>query len=102
MKIISEITKRQYDSVEECLKAEEDYRQLIEKKEIEAKKLAETRKARAAEVEAALEEVKKAQDNYNKLLGAFLKDFKTYHYSGSTMRDFPSVFNVFDIFKILE
>ena len=74
MKIYSEITGKEYKTVEECLKAEEEA--AIQKAAEAAKvdKLKKERKQRA-------EEVEQAHKRYLELLNAFLEDYKSYHYS---------------------
>ena len=74
MRIYSEKTNKEYKTVEECQKAENEWDvEQVAKKAKEAK-LAETRKERAKEVDAAYR-------HYLELLNAFLADYKTYHYS---------------------
>lgn len=111
MKIISEKTGKEYGSVEECIKAEKAYDEKIaaekaakEKALVEqkAKKeaLASERKARAKEIEDAMKAVKEAEDKYRELLNAFIKDYKSYHYTTTDPDAFPfgSMFSIFKPF----
>lgn len=93
---LSEILNKTFESVEELEAAEKEY--LDKQAEKEAAKA--ERKRRADEVSAAYEEIRKAQEKYEKLLSAFLKDYKTYHttYTTNTMPlGFKDFFKVFEL-----
>lgn len=105
MKFYSEKTKKLYDS-EELLTAGE--KELADK-EAEKAKLAETRKARAEEVEAsyknfidvkkkAMDEIKAAENGYLEKKNAFINDFGSYHitYSRTGDRDVVTVSDIVD------
>lgn len=119
MKIISEITGKTYPSVEACIQAEKEFtaqqdriRQekaaaaAKEKAEREAKEKA--RGERAKEVELAYKnamavredcqkKIEAADAEYQKLLNAFLKDYKQFHFTVESKGNslFPSL--LFDL-----
>jgi len=111
MRYWSEITKQFYDTEKACLEAEfqvkeEQNREKIrrERAEREAKekqeKLAAERKTRAAEVEEARKAMVAAQKKYQEVLEAFVRDYKTYHFSSTSIEDVPVLFSTFfDWFK---
>lgn len=74
MRIYSEITGKEYKTVEECEKAEDAYQVEKAAKAAKEDKLKKERKERAAEVDAAYK-------NYMKLLNAFVQDYGSYHTS---------------------
>lgn len=74
MKIYSEITGKEYKTVEEC---QEDEQKVAEQKALEAAKADKLKKERKQRAE----EVDEAYKHYMELLNAFLKDYKTYHVS---------------------
>lgn len=91
IKFYDEVTKKCYDSMEEAEKAQADALENQKKQEEEKARLIAERKARADEVEQAKQAMKEAQDNYKKLLSDFLRDYKTYHYSVSSIEGVPSI-----------
>lgn len=74
MKIYSEITGKEYKTVEDCQKAEEEIAIQRAAEAAKADKLKKERKERAAEVDEAYK-------NYMKLLNNFVKDYGSYHTS---------------------
>lgn len=94
MKYFSELTNKKYDTVEELEKAE----LAVKQKEEEQKKLSAEKKARADEVEAARNAMNGAIKNYEKVLNAFLRDYKTYHWSETTTDSAPKWLGFFDNF----
>lgn len=105
MKFYSEITKQLYDDEKTLAKAEQEIADKKAAKE-KARKEAEVKKAslkadrekRAKEVEDAFKVANTAQDNANKLLNAFVKDYGSFHMT--MKKDTPSLFdsysNLFD------
>lgn len=83
MKYYSDITKKFYDTVKECEKAETDYKASKEKEKAAKEKKAAERKKRASEVEDAYFAMIEAQNVYNKLKNEFIKDYGYYHVSYS-------------------
>ena len=88
MKFYSEHTKKFYDTEIECRKAESAFNKALKEKEEVERKKSEERKARAQKVEEARKKVEdarielsKANENYNKVLTDFCKDYGAYHYS---------------------
>lgn len=112
MKYYGERTKKLYDTVEDCERAEfeakeKENREKIEKerKEREAKEKKELaiaqRKAAAEKVDAARKAMTDAQKTYRDELNKFIKEYGTYHYSTNNADDIPSLFNIFnDIFNL--
>ena len=122
MKIISEITGKTYPSVDECLKAEAQFKaeqqrkeaeQLLAKQKAEAERVAKekARGERAKEVEKAYQnalkvredcqkKINEADANYQKLLGAFLKDYKQFHFTVQSTTNNPIPSLLFDFFNI--
>ena len=101
MKFYSEVLKKVFDTEEACVKAEKEAVDAKKAAEEARMKKDEERKARAKEVELAFNDLKAAQQKYNDLLAAFLKDYKVYHYSGSSLKDFPSLFGLWDALDLL-
>lgn len=111
MKYYSTVTNKFYDTENECCVAEakeqerlsrekaEKEKALAEKKAKEEKVAAE-RKARAAEVEEARKAMTAAQRKYRDLIEAFTKDYGSYHYTSSSVNEIPTLFSLFDWFKI--
>lgn len=87
MKIYSEITGKEYKTVEECQKAEEEVAIQKAAEAAKADKLKKERKQRA-------EEVDKAHKHYLELLNAFVQDYGSYH---ATYRSDDGLFS--DFFK---
>lgn len=77
MRIISEITGKEYKTVEECKAAENEA--LAAKKRAEEAFKARERKVRADEVTAAYQAVVEARKHYNELLNSFIKDYGSFH-----------------------
>lgn len=110
MKYYSDRTKKFYDTAAECEQAEfkakeEENRQkiLAERKAAEDKarkeKEAADRKAMAAEVENARQNLRDAQVTYRKALEAFCSKYGAYHQSVRDS-DIPSLFDsLFDLFN---
>lgn len=74
MKFYSDVTKKFYNSADECEKEENALQVELAAKAAKEDKLKKERKQRAEEVDAAYR-------HYLELLNAFLADYKTYHYS---------------------
>ena len=105
MKYYSEKTQKLYDSVDELNKAEFKAKEAenlakikAEKEKAEKEKVAAERKSRAAEVEEARKNMVTAQEKYRELLEAFIHDYHTYHFSTSDVKDFPTLFDFFNLF----
>lgn len=106
IKIFSDKTGKFYNSVEEANKAEfelkeQENREKIRKereaavaKEKKEKETAE-RKAMATEVEAARQDMIKAQKSYRDILEAFCKRWGAYHLTLDKAEDFPTLFDFF-------
>ena len=106
IKIFSDKTGKFYNSVEEANKAEfelkekenlEKIRKEREALAVQAKKEKETaeRKAMATEVEAARQDMIKAQKSYRDKLEAFCKRWGAYHLTLDKVEDFPTLFDFF-------
>ena len=91
MKYYSEILKKAFDTEKDCLKAEKEHEEKVAAQKIAAETLAKERKARAKEVEDALEKVQEARENYLKVLKDFCKDYGAFHYSWTSDKVKPSL-----------
>lgn len=80
-----------FDSAEEADKAEKEHLAAVKAEEDKKAKLAEERKARADEVEAAFKAVAEAQDKARKLLNDFCKDYGAFHRSYKAGDKLPSL-----------
>ena len=109
MKYYGERTKRLYETVEECERAEFEAkekenlakiekerkeRELKEKKEKDAAE----RKVAAEKVEAARKAYIEAQHAYKSELESFCKAYGSYHYTATSADEVPSLFDWFDGF----
>lgn len=106
VKIYSDRTNQFYDSIEAANKAEfalkekenlekiRKEREAVAAKEKKEKETAE-RKAMAAEVEAARQDMIKAQKSYRDKLEAFCKRWGAYHLTLDKAEDFPTLFDFF-------
>lgn len=107
MKYYSEVTKTLFDNEKALKEAENKVLKEREEKELAEKKKSDERAARAKEVEAAYEAFCEAQKvatekrkAYQKLLEAFLADYKQFH---ATIRSSGSLIDdmFFDFFRML-
>ncbi len=99
MKYYSDVTKKLYETAEELnkaetaiVKAEQERKAALAKKQAEQAKLKEQRAARAQEVTEAIRVRDEAQKKVNELVNKFVKDYGSYHYTWSS--DF-----IDDVFK---
>lgn len=108
IRIYSDKTQKFYNSVEEANKAEfeakeAENREKIRKERAEAEakakkeKEAAERKAAAAELDEARKEMVTAQKHYAELLDNFIKKYKSYHFSSTSVNDFPVLFDLFNL-----
>lgn len=109
IKIYSDQTKQYYDSVEAANKAEnelivkrEQEKALAERKAAELKAQKEKdvaeRKTAADKVEAARKAMVAAQKAYHDELDNFIKKYKSYHFTSTSVKDIPTLFELFDKF----
>lgn len=96
MKYYSEVTGKTYDTEKECLSAEFKVKEEKNRETIRKQRLADQRKERAAEVESARKAMVESQKKYRDVLDAFIKDYKSYHYSSTNIDDVPTLFSFFD------
>ena len=108
MRIFSDKTHKEYATIEECVKAEEEFdkkvaeeklakeKALAERKAKEEKALA-TRKEAAEKVEAARRKMVEANKAYHEELANFCKNYGAYHFSYKIDPNTPweSLFNDF-------
>ena len=99
MKYYSDVTRKFYNTAEDCEKEE---KQAI--KQEEEKKLAEQRKNEARAVAAKNVEEKrlvmvKAQKDYKEAIEAFYKQYGSYHFTSKSFDDIPHLFNAFFDFR---
>lgn len=97
MKIYSEITKKEYQTVDECLKDEAVFMEEKAKKDEEKNQLAKQRKEDAKKVEDAYKAIIEANKNYNKLRDEFIKKYGSFHMT-VTNRGSEIPFDFFDMF----
>lgn len=81
MKYFSDITKRFYETEQDCIDAEVEVQKAQEAAQIERQKKIETRKQRADEVETARNNYLEARKAYNEVLMQFCRDYGAYHCS---------------------
>ena len=79
MKIYSEKTNKEYKTVEECLKAEEEFDKALALEKAKKQQLWETKKARATEVEEAWKSLREANKRYVELKNKFINDYGAFH-----------------------
>ena len=94
----SEVTKKAYKTAEECQQAEFKVKEAENLEKIKKERLANERKARAAEVENARQALNEAQKNYHKVLEAFIKDYGSYHYTETSVDNIPTLFDMLKLF----
>jgi len=95
LKTYSTELNKLFDSKEEAEKAESLALEAKKKAEEEKEKLQSERKARAEEVNEARKAMVEAQKNYEELLQNFIRDYKVYHYSTSSLDEIPKFFGDF-------
>ncbi len=91
----SEVLHKNFDSEDECSKAEAEYQAKLDAEEARRQKLADERKSRAKEVEDAYAAIVAAQKHYHELRNSFVKDYGSFHMTFSTTDD---VFDILDNF----
>lgn len=101
MRYYSDITKKFYDTQDECVKAEAEAKQKADKEKYEKEKAVAERKARAQEVEDARKAMVAAQSKYRELLEAFIKTYGSYHLSLNDKDAEAVKHSLFDIFNPL-
>ncbi len=94
----SEITGKDYKTEKECLEAEKAHELARQAEKAEKEKRDVERKEMAQRVEAARKEMVAAQKKYRDELDAFIRKYKTYHFSSSSADDFPTLFDLFSWF----
>lgn len=95
MKFYSEKLDKMYNSAAEVMQAEEAYEKKLAEEKSKKEELANTRKARAEEVEKAYAEANEAYKKANDLLTAFCKDYGAYHKTYKSGEKVPSLFDWF-------
>lgn len=105
MKYYGERTKKLYDSVEACEKAEfaakeqENLAKIkVEREKAEKERLAAERKSRAAKIEELRKAMVSAQHQYREAIEQFTKDYGSYHYTSHSVDDIPTLFDFFGWF----
>lgn len=102
MKFYSELTKKFYNTTQECEKAEVEFKKSLDEEEAKKKAEQKERKEMAQEVSSAYDDYRKALQKYEELRNSFVKKFGTYHMTitDSSMKtpfsifeDFFSIFN---------
>ena len=99
MKIYSEKTNKEYQTVEECLEAEKAFDEAAAVEQAKKKALANERKADADKVETKRQAAIEAQKEYRKELAAFCEKHGAYHYSIKPGEGYQALFShIFDNF----
>ena len=98
MKIYSEITKKEYKTVEDCLEAERQFSEKKAKEDKEKELLAQQRKDDAKEIENAYKAIVNANKRYAELRDKFVEKYGSFH---MTVRNRgPEIpFDFFNIFN---
>lgn len=98
MRIYSEITKKEYKTVEECLADEKQFSEAKVKAEKEKELLAQQRKEDAKKIEDAYKAILDANKHYTELRDKFIEKYGSFH---MTVRNRGSEipFDFFDFFK---
>ena len=95
MRYISDITGKTYNTPGECMEAERKFEAEKKAEKEKKEKMAAERKTRAAEVEEARKAMVAAQHKYKEVLEAFVRDYKSYHFSTTDVKDVPTLFDSF-------
>jgi regulator of protease activity HflC (stomatin/prohibitin superfamily) len=94
MQYYSQLVHKIFDTEEACLDAEKEFKTALAEKEAKELKLKEEKKSRAKEVEDAYEAYQEAEKKYIKLRNEFIKDYKQYRMTYSSVADYVN-----DIFE---
>lgn len=78
MRFYSDVTKKFYDSTNECLKAEKEFEEAEKKRLAEEQKKKDQREARMKEIEDLHNANMAAQKRENELLKAYLNDYGSF------------------------
>ena len=81
MKYFSDITRKFYETEQDCIDAEVEVQKAQEAVQAERQKKIEARKQRADEVEVARRNYLEARKTYNEVLTKFCRDYGAYHCS---------------------
>ena len=95
MKYYVESLNKYFDSEKDALKAEEEHEKKLAAEKAKKEELANTRKARAEEVEKAFTEASEAYKKANDLLASFCKDYGSFHKTSKDGEKVPSLFDWF-------
>lgn len=99
MKIYSEITGKEYKTVEDCKKDEEIVAVQKAAEQAKADKLAAERKQRAAKVEEAYKKIIDDRKQYRKLVDEFIQDYGSFH---MTVKDNNPMFDDTDFVNLFK
>lgn len=95
MKYYVEKLDKFFDSAAEAMKAEEMYNKKLAEEKAKKEELANTRKARADEVEKLFADAREAQKKANDALTAFCKDYGAFHKTYKEGETVPSLWDWF-------
>jgi hypothetical protein len=98
MKYYSEELQKTFDTEEECVAAEKEYLDTLEKAKQEGARLREEKASRAKAVQAAYEKYVEAEKDYKSLRNDFIKDYGYFHATYSTSEDLDN----YDIKKLVD
>lgn len=97
MRILSEKTHKEYESVEECLAAEKEFDEAQAKVKAELEQKSKIKKQKAEEIEQAYKKLIDANDNFVKLKNAFIDEYGYFHMTYRNKSAIPTVNDIFDI-----
>ena len=97
MKFYSDVTKKLYDSEKQLLEAEDKVLKAQKEEEARKKQLADTRAARAKEIEEAYKAVIEAENHYADLKNKFIEDYGSFHMSFSTKTPLKTADDIFNL-----
>lgn len=95
MKFYSEKLDKMFSTAAEVVKAEEAYDKKLAEEKAKKEELANTRKARADEVEKLFADAREAQKKANDALTAFCKDYGAFHKTYKEGETVPTLWDWF-------
>lgn len=95
MKFYSEKLDKMFSTAAEVVKAEEAYDKKLAEEKAKKEELANTRKARADEVEKLFADAREAQKKANDALAAFCKDYGAFHKTYKEGETVPTLWDWF-------
>lgn len=97
MRYYSDVTKKFYNTENECLKEEQKLKAEQERKQKAEAKKQEERAKDAKAVEQAREAMIEAQNAYRKAMETFVNKYGSYHFTTRSVNEIPHLFDFFDL-----